>query len=668
MSFDKYVGTFIKGFIRLNPDKSPAESSGWQKLASYPSYAELRKEGCENIGAVLMNNCIVVDVDDRGQADVLLSAVKAKNVKTLACRTDRGEHFYFKQCFPSADIVTGVYLACGLKADTKTGDSDRGAYMAVMLNGKERQIDYDHSEDRSYEELPCWLYPLGAGDRDHDWRLYNMRKGERNETLKNYMFPLMRLFECDRERTTQTLEFIGEFIFHDRMHKREFSFLNDKSFAFVEKKVTEATFLTGKTFHHDVMGDLAINSLSIKRVEDALFSFDGATYTSSTRAITKFCTAKYRKINENQKRQVIGYIGDTLEGLDGLHPSSSHICFENCVYNYVTGETMAFTPDIVLFNRIPHKLNKSAYSRTFDKALDAWTMDDKSLRAVLEEYIGYNFVSHSKACKAFLFLGEENSGKSTFLKFMLRLLGDSNVSSNDLSEMGERFATATLMNKLANIADDISDDAITGKYQSVFKMVVDGDKLKGEYKGGAIFYGYPYCTLTFSANAVPYIQQVKKEIAKRLMIIEFANKFEGSAKDSSFHEKLHTEEAFEYAISIGLDGLQRLVANNWQFSHCDAIDKLTEKYLTKIDSVRAFVEDSLTIENIVNRETSSVYLDYRTYCNELGLTASSKSVLNKFLFEKFGLECGSRKDREGKSIYCFVMRKDYQKYQKKFEL
>lgn len=58
--------------------------------------------------------------------------------------------------------------------------------------------------------------------------------------------------------------------------------------------------------------------------------------------------------------------------------------------------------------------------------------------------------------KAFILIGDKSNGKSTFLHVVKNMLGDKNIASLDLKELGDRFKTAELFGKLANIGDDIS--------------------------------------------------------------------------------------------------------------------------------------------------------------------------------------------------------------------
>ena len=150
------------------------------------------------------------------------------------------------------------------------------------------------------------------------------------------------------------------------------------------------------------------------------------------------------------------------------------------------------------------------------------------------------------------------------------LLGDNNTSALDLNELGDRFKTAELHNKLANIGDDIGDMFIANP--AVFKKLVSGDRINAERKGQDPFDFNNYSKFLFSANDMPRIKDKTGAVINRLIMIPFNARFD---KDSANYDpfikyKLQTEECMEYLIQIGLGGLQRVLENQ-QFTMCDKI-------------------------------------------------------------------------------------------------
>ena len=139
------------------------------------------------------------------------------------------------------------------------------------------------------------------------------------------------------------------------------------------------------------------------------------------------------------------------------------IAFKNGILDLTTGVLHPYSPEIVITNKIPWNYNPSAYHELTDKTLNKISVDDKEIRALLEECIGYCFYRRNELSKAFILTGEKSNGKSTFLSMVSHVLGENNISSLDLSELDERFSTALMSGMLANIGDDISDEFLQGR-------------------------------------------------------------------------------------------------------------------------------------------------------------------------------------------------------------
>ena len=91
-----------------------------------------------------------------------------------------------------------------------------------------------------------------------------------------------------------------------------------------------------------------------------------------------------------------------------------------------------------------------------------------------------------------------------------QLLGEENIASLDLKELGDRFKTAEMFGKLANIGDDIGDEFIANP--AIFKKLVTGERVSAERKGQNPFEFNNYSKLLFSANNIP---RIKEDVYKR---------------------------------------------------------------------------------------------------------------------------------------------------------
>ena len=134
-------------------------------------------------------------------------------------------------------------------------------------------------------------------------------------------------------------------------------------------------------------------------------------------------------------------------------------------------------------------------------------------------FVGYTALREQKTAQCILFLtGSGANGKSTLLRYVSSLFGDSNIASETVETLTKnRFASADLWHKLLDVAPDI-----TGKYiedPTMLKAYTGGDSVRAEFKGQTPFSFVPYAKLLFSANRLPQVSDVDGGLLRRLHVI-----------------------------------------------------------------------------------------------------------------------------------------------------
>lgn len=297
---------------------------------------------------------------------------------------------------------------------------------------------------------------------------------------------------------------------------------------------------------------------------------------------------------------------------------------------------MEFSPNHIITNKINFNFNPNAYSELVDKTLDKLACNNKAIRALLEEAVGYCFYRRNELRKSFILTGDKKNGKSTFLAMLKELLGDNNTSALDLNELADRFSSASLFGKLANIGDDIGDEFIANP--ATFKKIVSGDRIKGENKGQKEFFFNPYCKLLFSANNIPRIKDKSGAVLDRLVIIPFDARF--SKEDSDFDPyikyKLIEESALEHLIVLGIQGLKRVLENQ-SFTKSDKVTKSIQEYEEANNPILIFFKE-IDIDEIVNEPTKDAYQKYNEFCLANSFNPMSNIEFSKQVKRRFNLE------------------------------
>jgi len=175
------------------------------------------------------------------------------------------------------------------------------------------------------------------------------------------------------------------------------------------------------------------------------------------------------------------------------------------------------------------------------------------------ELVAWLMIPTTSIQKAVLLLGEGNNGKSTFLTALGSFLGHQNVAGVSLHKLeANRFATAQLVGKLANVCPDLPSAHLAGT--SVFKALTGGDLIHAEWKHGAMFEFASFARLVFSANYPPQSSDSSHAFFRRWLVVPFERTF--TDKDEISREELDRRlsdpKELSGVLNMALIHLQRI--------------------------------------------------------------------------------------------------------------
>lgn len=623
--FKGYVAT--KDKICIEKFKNRTEFKSYKDVLSLSEFA-----------GILGNETILIDIDDYEQSEILFAIVKDMHLNCRVYQTSRGKHFLFKNKYIE-NCFTGTKLACGLTADIKVGL--KNSYSILKYADELRPIIYDKFDDEDYDEVPKFLYPIKSRVD-----FFGMDEGDgRNQQLFNYILTLQSNdFSVDEAKECITL--INNYVFSSPLSEAELDIvLRDEAF-------NKPMFFNKRTFLFDKFAMFMKNNHHIIKINGQLHIYKDGIYIDGREEIEAAMIKHIPNLSNAQRTETLSYI-NILVREDTPPAPANFIAFRNGIYDLDNDTLEDFSPNKIITNKIDHNFNKKAESANVDKTLNKLACGDESIRMLLEEVVGYTFYRRNELRKAFILLGDKANGKSTYLDMIMTLLGHNNVAALDLKELGDRFKTAELFGKLANVGDDISDDFIQGNNAAVFKKLVSGDRLNAERKGRDPFDFSNYSKMLFSANNIPRIKDKSGAVIDRLVIIPLNAKF--SANDEDFDPyikyKLRQEDSMEYLIQIGLKGLKRVLENN-RFTTNDKVQKELEEYEENNNPILIFFKET-EMDEIINNPTSEVYRKYQVFCSENAFQPMSNIEFSKKVKKQFDLDIVNKKVK-GKKYRIFV--------------
>ncbi len=614
-----------KGFIQTK-NKKPLEKYkdgknliGYEWARKLPEYA-----------GVLNDDIILVDVDDQRNSDIVLQIIDDLNIHCFVVDTTRGKHFLFK----NTDVITNktkINTGVGIQVDIKLGS--RNSYQVLKHNGKARA--WIRKTD-VLDPLPAWLQPVKS---NIDFSSLGDGDG-RNQALFNYILTLQAA-GLTKDEIRETVNIINKYVLPEPLQEKEISvILRDEAF------LKQSFFRRGK-FLHDDFAKFNQRENYVIKINNVLHVYKNGVYSERQSDIEAAMIRHLPQLTQGQRRETIAYLDLIAPERDPADVNL--IALQNGIYDLRTGELSDFTPDIIIKNRIPVAYNSAAYDSATDNVLDKISCHDADLRFLLEEMIGYILLRRNELGKCFILTGTGSNGKSTLIDMIKYFLGSENYSSLALDEIGQRFKTADIFGKLANLGDDISTQYIENN--AVFKKLVTGETVNVERKGKDPFEFNNYAKMIFAANSLPRINDPSDGLIRRLIIIPFNAKFNSTDDDFDpfIKDKLLTDQAMQYLLNLGLFGLKRVLSRK-QFTLPEVVKQELKSYETFNNPILAWLEEEPKIEE---EPTTDVHRRYQVWCYENGLKPMGPIPFSRMLCHLLQLHTNDRPYVNGKRIRVF---------------
>lgn len=306
---------------------------------------------------------------------------------------------------------------------------------------------------------------------------------------------------------------------------------------------------------------------------------------------------------------------------------------KNCLFDIRDGSVKEHTPSYLSTVQLNVEYNPQADCPQFKKFLSE--VVDCKLIPLVQEMVGYLLTTNTSAQKSFILWGPARTGKSTLLWVVeYLLLGKKNVSNIPWQDIGDKFKTAELLGKVANVFSDLPSKSIEDT--GIFKVLTGEDYLMAEKKNKNPFKFRPFSRLVFSCNELPrnYVDRTEG-FYRRLIIVPFNRQIDKGKIDKELKYKFKGEK--EGILNWALEGLGRLYENNFEFSETELTDEIKKEYKRENNNVISFVEECCEIDSSFSCSRIEIYEAYKDFCVEAGLKILSQIKFNKELEVNFNV-------------------------------
>lgn len=187
-----------------------------------------------------------------------------------------------------------------------------------------------------------------------------------------------------------------------------------------------------------------------------------------------------------------------------------------------------------------------------------------------------------------IFYGASDSGKSTLIKLMVRLVNDENICSVQLCDM-HGFNMETMVGKLVNFDTDI--DLHRPINDSEVKKIIDRMPRRVRRKGLADVFAHLPALHLFAANGLPKsLDGSSHAFGKRFILVHTTAPLEPGKKTLDFETYILKTE-MPGVLARALAGLYRLIENSGQYTVPESSKAAVLEMENQSDVVGQFISD-----------------------------------------------------------------------------
>jgi putative DNA primase/helicase len=259
----------------------------------------------------------------------------------------------------------------------------------------------------------------------------------------------------------------------------------------------------------------------------------------------------------------------------------------------------------------------------------------RTLVDFLQQAIGYTLTGSTREQCLFLLQGLTKTGKSTLLATLRKLLGPYAQQADMESFMHKD--RPEVRNDLADLAGSRFVCALEGQQgrrlaESLVKQMTGGaDLMKARFLFQEHFTFKPQFKIFLGTNHLPVITDTDSAIWERIHRVPFTVQIPPEERDKMLEERLQGELAGILAWAVqGCLAWQRLGGLRVPA----AVQASNAAYRQEMDNVGRFLDACCLVDPSVRVKMGELYSAYKTWCESIGETAVSLTVMGKRLDEK----------------------------------
>lgn len=577
------------------------------------------------IGWIVPKDYIVIDIDNKSNARIVFDILQAFKIKFSYMTGKKGGHFIFKNMRKVSSISAGTPCSIGITVDVRCNEK---GYIVLPENDTDRKWGKISND---IDDVPFFLIPHNKLKVQSNF--VGMGEGDgRNDALLKHMLALIYYAkDLTLEEKCESIRIINSYLFTKPLSDKELqqTVLRED----ILKKEEESK---DNRCYEEKLASRIVKDKQIITCNDTCYIYNGKYYRQvlDPTEIERIIHLEYNpNLKEKNRREVIKFIKlKSWVASYELNKNWNEIVFKNGILNLANMTLSPHTPSVYNTIYIDCNYIKDApYSYIIDSFFNQISGKETDKKTLLYEIIGYCLVRRNVFSKFFICYGEGQTGKSTYLELIKRLIGESNSAYLSLNDLGQQYKPAELFGKLINLGDDIPYKGL--QETDVLKKLVTGEMFAAEQKYVQKPLNFSnFAKLIFTTNKLPEVYDRTSGFYRRVMIIEINNKIENP--DPLFLTRL-TDNDYEYLLSVAIEKLLDALRVN-KLTECESSKQKLEEYKTNQSSVLSFAQDfNYNKKSLDHKPCMELFKEYEQYCRDTGFKPLKKVNFDKELCDEF---------------------------------
>lgn len=261
----------------------------------------------------------------------------------------------------------------------------------------------------------------------------------------------------------------------------------------------------------------------------------------------------------------------------------------------------------------------------WEAALTTFFLEDADLIEYVQKMVGLSAIGKVYVEALIIAYGEGRNGKSTFWNVIAKVLGtySGNISADMLTVGCRRNVKPELAEakgKRMLIAAELEEGMRLNTAN--VKQLCSTDEIYAEKKYKDPFSYTPTHTLVLYTNHLPKVGAIDKGTWRRLIVIPFDAKIEGSADIKNYADYLY-EKAGGAILTWVIEGARKVIEDNYKIEPPQKVRDAIEQYKDNNDWLGSFLHERCEVDESYSEKSGDVYNEYRIFCNQMGEYARS---------------------------------------------